>query len=593
MPVGPDGRNPGAETSVTSAGRRGPARLLLRLKDAVTSQTGGRSEAKSAASRGRKVGFPRRLSRNLSLRARLVAGVGLIAAVSLGAAALVVYGAWETTERIDVATAAQARMEILGALSGRINSYAIVAVEAAGSDESSRLARLQTRAETVQEAFERADRGLAQAVGAARDLPEAEQMARATRGLGLARMRAQFESLHRRLTSPGFQSAPERLRAELDSFATQFSPLLDQQIGEERRARDQAFASVRWLTERLVLLASGLAVVTLAGVALFHSGIARPLLARLGRFGAAAGAIGGGARGVRMDIGRHDELGLVASQINRMAARLDRRGRAVAEDRRRLEEIIDERTGELRRANERLERVDASRRRFFADVGHELRTPLTVIRAEADLAVGDGSLDAESARHSLDVIRTRAARLNRRVNDLLRVARSESGEIALERRPFDLAVSVQEAMEDASFLADRRRVALVAGSRPEEPAVVAGDPEWTRQVIAGLIENAVRHSPEGGRIRLDCQVEGGWASATVMDEGSGIAEDEMPRLFERFHRGVAAEPGFGIGLALAKWVLEQQSGTVRCDSPAPFALSDPPKGPGARFSVTMPRESAS
>lgn len=528
--------------------------------------------------------------RGMSLRARLMAGAGVIALVCLGIAMLVVDGARETRERIDAAAAAQGRLETLGALSARINDYAIVAIESSGSPAADRLARLGSRAEVVRETFDQAGAGLAEAVEAARDLPEIEQMARATRSIGLARMRAEFDTLDRRLTAEAFDATG--LRPELDSFATRFSPLLDQQIVEERRAREGAFAAVRDLAGRLVAWAAGLAAAALLALLLFNWALVRPLLGRLARFGQAASAIGGGASGVRLDDGRRDELGLVAAQINRMAARLDRRAGAVAADRRRLEETVAERTAALRAANERLGEIDRSRRRFFSDIGHELRTPLTVIRAEADLGAADAPLDPDEARASFEVIRARARRLNRRIDDLLRVARSESGEIALDRRPFDLARSAAEAAEDAAPLAERRRIEIETGAYPATPPVVSGDADWTRQVIAGLLDNAIRLSPEGARIRLDCAVDGTEASVTVTDEGPGVADDLKPRLFQRFTRGQAPESGlgFGIGLALAHWVMETQGGRIACQSPAPVALSDPPKGPGATFRLTLPRE---
>ena len=118
-----------------------------------------------------------------------------------------------------------------------------------------------------------------------------------------------------------------------------------------------------------------------------------------------------------------------------------------------------------------------------------------------------------------------------------------------------------------------------------------GDADWTRQVIAGLIDNAIRHSPEGSRIRLELDAGGDTLTIAVTDEGTGISRPDQARLFERFERGSAIGDGFGIGLALARWVVEAQGGAIGVTSPAP-PLSDPARGPGSRFHFTLPRVDA-
>ena len=166
------------------------------------------------------------------------------------------------------------------------------------------------------------------------------------------------------------------------------------------------------------------AALLLAG---YYLGLVRPLLGRLDRVARAAEAVGAGAFDRAPPVDRRDELGLVFAQINRMAARLGRARRALERDRARLEATVAERTAALSAANARLEAIDAERRRLFADVGHELRTPLTVILAETELAAAAGPVGEAELREALEVIGARARRLNRRIDDLLRVARSESG----------------------------------------------------------------------------------------------------------------------------------------------------------------------
>ncbi|MDT8343272.1 MAG: HAMP domain-containing sensor histidine kinase, partial [Thermohalobaculum sp.] len=282
-----------------------------------------------------------------------------------------------------------------------------------------------------------------------------------------------------------------------------------------------------------------------------------------------------------------DEIGLLFAQLNRAAARLGRARAAIDADRARLEEIVAERTRALREANVRLAAIDTERRRFFADVGHELRTPLTVILAETELnLVADPA--PQDARTAFATIRTRAQRLNRRIDDILRVARSETGQIELRCEPFDLGEAALGALDDVEGVARRRRVAItpLIGPRP----AVQGDRDWTRQVVAGFLENAIRLSPEDGRIRLDlAHNAGGGAVLSVTDEGPGIAAAERERIFERFARGADQRGnGFGVGLALARWVVERQSGRIEVRSPAPRPVGPDARGPGAEFRLCLP-----
>lgn len=517
----------------------------------------------------------------LSLRGRLLAGAGLIAAIAVGAAALTAYGAGATAAQVQAAVAAQGRMELLATMSARVGDFAVVAVEsAAAADPTERATRLASRAALVADAFAAAEAALGRAVAEARGAGEAAQMARATRSIGLARMRAQFDGMVRRLSDPRVGNRPEGLRATLDSFATQFSPLLNQVIEEERRDRDASLAAVEALRGRLTGLGLGLGALAAAALAAFHLALTRPLLARLGRITAATADIRRGIYDSRLNVGRRDELGLLFAQMNRMAARLDRGRRAVDADRARLEQTIAARTAELSAANARLAAIDVDRRRFFADVGHELRTPLTVILAESELALGPQIPAADEARAAFGVIRARGRRLIRRVEDMLRIARSDSGQIELADAPFDIAACLADAAEDSAGPARRRQITLSIVC--PDVSWARGDRDWTRQVVAGLIDNALRHAPPGSTITLAAQA-GDPCAISVTDQGSGIAPEDQARVVERFARGTRPEGagGFGVGLALAKWVVERQSGSLEIESPVAGAM-------GTRVTLRLP-----
>src|SRR5918997_789960 len=257
--------------------------------------------------------------------------------------------------------------------------------------------------------------------------------------------------------------------------------------------------------------------------------VARPLLARLAEIRSAAGAIGSGELDRRLAVRSRDELGLVVAALNRMAARLARREAQVAADRAALEGTVAERTADLSAANERLSAVDRSRRRFFTDVSHELRTPLTVILGECDIALrAPGSL-GERTRSVFEVIAKRAQRLHRRVEDLLRVARSESGEIELDFRRVALRPLLAAAVDSAEVAARRKGVALRLDlDAPEAEATADG--ERIRQIVEGLIDNALRHASGATAVTVTLAERNGGAAIAVTDNGAGFppgAADEL------------------------------------------------------------------
>ena len=532
--------------------------------------------------------MPERAPLLASLRLRLLIGAGVIALVAVFAAALAAYGVAEAARMIERSATAQKRIDLLSALSARVSDYAVVAVETAEPDvpEDARLARLSSASIRVEDAFVQIDRSLEQAVAEVASDGQVEQMRRATQSLGIARMRAQFEALRGNIEQA---DGRQRLRAYLDGFATQFSPLLNSAVNEDRRNRDGAQKAVATLRERMIWRSGSAAVIAALLVGFYYLFMVRPLLRQLAQVRQAAASIGAGAFDIRLPETGRSELGLLIGEVNSTAEQLEARQKAVDTDRARLNEIIAERTARLEDANAQLSRIDTERRRFFADIGHELRTPLTVILAESELGLGC-DVDAGTAAESLSVIHARAKRLNRRIDDLLRVARSETGQIELETGPFDLAQATAAAIADMEPLARRRDVRLIP-DLTRAPAL--GDPDWCRQVISGLIENALKKSPSGSMIEIACAPEDGKAKVEVLDEGPGIPGEEQDGIFGRFSRGTreATGSGFGVGLALARWVVEQQSGKIALQSPA----NRPPKearaaGPGVMVTIHLPAQ---
>jgi signal transduction histidine kinase len=192
---------------------------------------------------------------------------------------------------------------------------------------------------------------------------------------------------------------------------------------------------------------------------------------------------------------------------------------------------------------------------------------LTVILGEAQLGMRADDMSDDDTRESMALIHTRARRLNRRIDDLLRVARSESGEIDLANAPFDLHRAASDAIDDLDAVARRRGIELAL--KADAGTMAQGDEDWTRQVVSGLIDNALRHSPDNTPIFLTITREGDRLCLAVADAGSGVAATDQAQVFQRFRRGVDAteRTGFGVGLSLAKWIIERQGGEIELESP--------------------------
>ncbi|MFC1938626.1 sensor histidine kinase [Chloroflexota bacterium] len=212
---------------------------------------------------------------------------------------------------------------------------------------------------------------------------------------------------------------------------------------------------------------------------------------------------------------------------------------------------------------ERLDRVFKSQEHFVADASHELRSPLTVIRGNLDL-IKRSRIEAER-RESLKAIESETARMTKVVKDLLSLAETDSGRLGEQQ-----TVPLKEVLSD-----EMKRAQTVSGShkivtRHAEDLTVKGDKHRLRQLLGNLIDNAIRHTPEDGTISLSLYQDGEWARLEVEDTGVGIPDEELPHIFNRFHRVDKARSrergGAGLGLALVKQIAEQHEGMVAVKS---------------------------
>jgi signal transduction histidine kinase len=226
---------------------------------------------------------------------------------------------------------------------------------------------------------------------------------------------------------------------------------------------------------------------------------------------------------------------------------------------------------------ERLEMLFMSQQRFLTDVSHELRTPLTVIKGNVDLMRRMKQLDAES----LTSIDQEAGRLTRLVGGLLMLAQAESGKLPLTLRPVELDLLLTEVFQEMHILAGGKvRVHL----NEIDQLMVNGDRDRLKQVLINLVANAIQYTPQNGDVFLSLSKVGDQARILCQDSGPGIPAEDLPHIFERFYRAEKSRTrgkstGFGLGLSIAKWIVEHHGGRIEVNSK---------EGQGTTFAIWLP-----
>lgn len=249
--------------------------------------------------------------------------------------------------------------------------------------------------------------------------------------------------------------------------------------------------------------------------------------------------------------------------------------RAARVDGMRAPRELRELAGALDQMADRIDQGERVRRDLVADVAHELRTPVAVLQAGHE-ALLDGM--AEPTPEQLGSLRDEVLRLARMVDDLQTLAAADAAAMSLARQECDLAEIAGSA---ADSLAGRFATAGITVTRKLTEARVIADQRWLYQVVTNLLTNALKFSPPGATVTIDCGPSGGQAILRVSDTGIGIPPDELPRIFDRFWRGreAAQISGSGIGLAIAAELAQAHGGTLT-------AASTP--GRGTRMTLALP-----
>ncbi|SNT25377.1 PAS domain S-box-containing protein [Noviherbaspirillum humi] len=264
------------------------------------------------------------------------------------------------------------------------------------------------------------------------------------------------------------------------------------------------------------------------------------------------------------------------------------RGKAVcdAEGRVRAMRGISLDISERRRAEEELRIADRRKDEFLAMLAHELRNPLAPISTAAQL-LKLTQMDQQRLRHTSDIIARQVQHMTELLDDLLDVSRVTRGLVTLDRKPLNVADVVKDALEQVRPLMEARRHVLQVGL-PSEPAQVEGDATRLVQVIANVLNNAAKYTPEAGRLRLQLTATPERVNVAVSDNGIGIAPELLPHVFELFTQAERSpdrsQGGLGLGLALVKSLVELHGGGITARSDGP--------GAGSEFLITLPRLAA-
>lgn len=228
---------------------------------------------------------------------------------------------------------------------------------------------------------------------------------------------------------------------------------------------------------------------------------------------------------------------------------------------------------------DRLQQLFTAQQRLVADVSHEMRTPLTVIRGNVDLMRVFGCSDAES----LDALTRESERMTRLVNDLLLLSQADSGALTMQFVPMDLAPLISDINRSAQVLAGSR---LAVATTCEEGLTLQADPDRLKQVLLNLVDNAIKHTPDAGTVRVDAaRSYNNFIRISVSDTGIGIPEKDLPFVFGRFYRVDKSRSrengGAGLGLSIASSIVQAHNGRV--------VVSSKP-GEGTTFDVYLPAQ---
>jgi signal transduction histidine kinase len=319
-------------------------------------------------------------------------------------------------------------------------------------------------------------------------------------------------------------------------------------------------AHVHQVTRGAIIVGAGALALSAALVLLFGAWVARGVARPVRETTKAAAQVATGDFGVRLDEHAAGEVAALVSGFNSMARSLDSGRREVLAQ------------------NQQLRESEQHKRDLISMVSHELRTPLASVLGFTTLLL-ERDFAPDEQRRYLEIVDTQARRLAALAGDFLDVQLLEGGTMRLDRAPVDLIELTNE--QTRLFFSHLDTHQLVV-ELPDEPVVIDGDRDRLAQVIGNLLSNAIKYSPAGGVVRVHVELEGDRAVLMVNDQGMGIDEEDKERVFEKFFRSSEASArisGTGLGLAVAREIVETHGGEIRVQS-------EP--GSGSTFWIELP-----
>jgi two-component system sensor histidine kinase BarA len=355
------------------------------------------------------------------------------------------------------------------------------------------------------------------------------------------------------------------------------------QIGLTREKMDQA---VQRMIGNVVLITMAVILGGILATVLLARRITTPLKGLV----AMARRIAGGDLTVSIHPMTHDEVGQLTTAFGQMTRSLTDRDLAVTQAYRELEQLnqtleerVLQRTRELQTANDKLLELDRLKSMFVSIVSHELRTPMTSIKGYVENMLDGltGGLNEKQSR-SLERVKHNIDRLTRMINELLDLSKIEAGRMELRLAPVSLMDVAADVVESYQAGARAKSIVLRAGSLQSIP-LVNGDADKLHRILTNLVHNAIKFTPQGGEIRVQARItDGAYVELSVIDSGCGISPEERDKVFDKFYwsESIPVEArGAGLGLAIAKNLVELHGGTIQVESAA---------GEGSRFSFTIP-----
>ncbi|MEH2072744.1 MAG: CheR family methyltransferase [Nostoc sp.] len=235
----------------------------------------------------------------------------------------------------------------------------------------------------------------------------------------------------------------------------------------------------------------------------------------------------------------------------------------------------------LELARQQAETANRAKDEFLSNLSHELRNPLNIMLGWTQI-LRTRELDRATVTTALEIIERSAKAQSQLINDILDTSRIVNGKLNLITRPIDLLLLVQAAIETVQLSAEAKNIQIVSNLNSE---IVVGDADRLQQVLYNLLLNAIKFTPEGGRVEVRLVSDRTHAQIQISDTGQGISPDLLPYIFERFRQGdsstTKAKPGLGLGLSIVQYLVELHGGTIQAESPG--------SGQGATFTVRLPK----